>query len=124
MLKISNNPSHRNAIHHLIQEDYYVGSVSSKGFIIKRNFGIRRLTLYGIFESEEIIIKAKNEFLHQVFLIFGFILFIFLMGLTIYMQEYWVSLLLLILIILMGLDNQNRIRNEYKLLEETLAKLQ
>ncbi|MGI9527714.1 MAG: hypothetical protein ACR2MS_11455 [Weeksellaceae bacterium] len=123
MPKLENTPQNHANIHKLLEEEYYIGNISSKGFIIKRNFGVRRLALYGKFQEKSVIISAKNEFLHQVFYIAGLLLFIFLIGLTLYQAQFGISALLAVFTGLILLDDYHRKNKEYKIFLETLEKV-
>lgn len=122
MPTIPNNPQYQNAIKQLLQDELYVGNIGKRGFIIKRNFGVRRLPIFGEFKEDTIKISVKNEFLHQVFYVFGMLLILFLVGFTIYASQYIYSLLLIVILVLIYLEDYNRKNKEFKLFQEKIQK--
>ncbi|MXV38883.1 hypothetical protein GO491_09405 [Flavobacteriaceae bacterium Ap0902] len=123
MAKIPNNEKQRERIQQLLDQNYYIGNLSSRGFIIKRNFGIRRLPLYGKFEKDTIQIEIKNEFVHQVFYIFGILLFIVLIVFALYQTNYLMAGMVSIILVLLLLDDYHRKNKELKIFLEKIKEV-
>ncbi|MDO5656690.1 MAG: hypothetical protein Q4G27_11195 [Flavobacteriaceae bacterium] len=119
--KLANTPTHRQSIQQLINEKKYVGSLSEKGFLLKRNFGNRRLTLFAIINSnDEFEINPKNELVHQIFYIFSYILILALSIFLFFKGEYFLATIILIMIALVGLSDRMRKKKELELFFQQL----
>ena len=112
MKTIPNTPEIHQQIRQLIADNYYTGELSPGGFILKRNYGIRRLTLYGTINENHFEVKAKNELFHQILYAFGYILILALGVFLIFKGDYGLALLILAMIGLVTLADRQRKKQE------------
>lgn len=121
MKTLPNSPATQSAIAHLLEQKYYVGSISSKGFILKRNFGTRRLPIYGKLISEgSYEIQAKNELIHQIAMSIGMFSFGALAVVLFFQERYGVGVLLLMVTVLVHLSDLRQRKKEVKTFIEYL----
>lgn len=119
---LPNNQTTRSAIQKLLDNKNYVGELTSKGFIIKRNYGVRRQPIYGVFnEQNQIEVQVKNEIIHQIVYIFGLLIMLALSVFALLQGIYIVTLLTLIIGSLVFASDRHQKKKELK---ELLANLE
>lgn len=109
---LENSPETTAKLQQLIDNKVYVGEIMPGGFILKRNFGIRRIPVYGTLEDNNFKVKAKNETLHEYFLWSALLL---MMGILIFAAYHYMFLVVgvnAIFIIVMFLMDKQRKQKE------------
>ena len=118
---IPNNPGVKVVIKHLIDENYYVGNFTENGFILKRNYGVRRMQLFGnLNENGEWVISSKNELLHQMLYVFGLILTAGLGIFSFIQKGYFLAFSSLVIISLIFLADRHQKQKEIKMFKSHL----
>lgn len=124
MKKVSNPSDFIKKIKKLIADKIYLGEITTNGFIIKRNYGVRRLAVYGQLNAQkDLIIKAKNEILFQISYYIGIVILLILICLLFYIQNYKVALLCLSMLILIILAENHQRQKEIKQLLKNVANM-
>lgn len=101
----------------LVNEKYYQGEISSNGFLIKRNFGVRRLVIEGVKnQSGKIEIAVRNEFFHQILYISGMVIIGILAVFMMLQGEYIWSLISVVIALLLWLSNSYQKNKELETL--------
>lgn len=114
----------RQKIQLLLDSEKYIGDITSKGFILKRNFGIRRLPIYGYLEGNTYRLQIKNEVLHEILLWVSLFMMSSLFVFAIFHFIYEIALFCVVFILLLYLMNRQRKKDEIRLFYETLEDLE
>lgn len=124
MNKIENNSSVRRKIQELLDSKKYIGEMSAKGFILKRNFGVRRLPIYGNAEGDFYRLKIKNEVIHETLLWISVFMMSLLTLFSLWNQIYEIAIICIIFLLLIYLMNRQRIKDELKYFHQSIAELE
>lgn len=124
MSKLKPPDLNRQKIQRLLDSEKYMGEISSNGFIIKRNFGIRRLPIYGFLEGNTYRLQIKNEVLHETLLWVSFFMMSSLFVFSIFHLIFEVALFCVVFILLLYLMNRQRKKDEIRMFYETLDELE
>ena len=107
-----NSPETLVKLQKLVSDKIYVGEISSHGFILKRNFGTRRLPIYGVLKDNNFKITAKNEALHEYFLWIAVILMLGILFFAAYHYMFLVVGINAVFILVMFLMDKQRKQKE------------
>lgn len=107
------NTAHTQAkLQKLLDDKLYIGDLGTKGFIFKRNFGARRMPVYGILNENHFEVKAKNETIHDYFMWVAIILMLGILLFAAYHKIYFVVVANSIFILLMFMMDRHRKKKE------------
>ena len=109
---IDNSAQTRAKLQKLLDDKTYVGDLGAKGFIIKRNFGARRMPVYGILNENHFEVKAKNETVHDYFMWVGLVLMLGVLLFAAYHKNFFIVGANSIFILLMFLMDRHRKKKE------------
>lgn len=124
MSKLKPMNLNRQKIQRLLDSKKYIGEISNNGFIIKRNFGTRRLPIYGFLEGNTYRPQIKNEVLHEILLWISLFMMSSLFVFSIFHHILEIALFCIVFILLLYLMNRQRKKDEMRMFYETLEELE
>ena len=124
MSKLKPMNLNRQKIQRLLDSKKYIGEISNNGFIIKRNFGTRRLPIYGFLEGNTYRPQIKNEVLHEILLWISLFMMSSLFVFSIFHLILEIALFCIVFILLLYLMNRQRKKDEMRMFYETLEELE
>ena len=111
------------ALQQLISHQKYIGKIKDSEFILKRNFGARRLLIVGKKVGNRFEVKIKNEVAHQ-FLLVIFSLVLLIISIVLFINKQWIyGLIILPILGLIYVEDNYRKNKEFGLLQKNLYKI-
>ncbi len=109
---LENTTQNQAKLQKLLDKQLYIGELGKKGFIFKRNFGARRMPVYGILKDSHYELKAKNETIHDYFMWVALVLMFGVLLFAAYHENYFVVGANSIFILLMFMMDRHRKKSE------------
>ena len=109
---LDNTTQNQANLQKLLDNQVYIGELGKNGFIFKRNFGTRRMPVYGILKEGHYELKAKNETIHDYFMWVALVLMFGVLLFAAYHENYFVVGANSIFILLMFIMDRHRKKNE------------